>query len=282
MKIGCFALIEPFTTLEHQFSLIRGMGFDYADVTDSHDGASLGSEFGFAATASLDGHPSHVRKMAEDHQLTLSAVCAHANLLDPTSPATYGTTQIIKAVKLAHFLGIKQVITTEGEPHTAFGRALTHEQRLFVITEKLQEPIRWAKELDIELLLEPHGQVTDDLDATQELLDRLGEPDTVGLNLDTGNCWLGGGDPLEYTRRFADRIRHVHWKDMPGSMEGQRGKVFGCGMATIALGEGVVEVEKIARQLVAGGFDGPTTLEIAGEEAVKASADALRQWSGSD
>jgi len=29
----------------------------------------------------------------------------------------------------------------------------------------------------------------------------------------------------------------------------------------------------------ASGFDGPTTLEIAGEEAVKLSAERLRQWS---
>jgi len=32
---------------------------------------------------------------------------------------------------------------------------------------------------------------------------------------------------------------------------------------------------ELIRQL---GFDGPTTLEIAGEEAVKISAERLRQW----
>ena len=55
MKVGCFALIDPFSTLDHQLERIAGMGFKYADVTDSHPGSSLGRDYGFAATASLDG-----------------------------------------------------------------------------------------------------------------------------------------------------------------------------------------------------------------------------------
>lgn len=278
MKIGCFALIEPFTTMSRQFQAIREMGFDYADLTDNHDGATLGTEFGFASSVSLDTTPGKVKQMVGDTGIELTAVCAHANLLDPTSPDTYGTAQIIKAIKLASFLGIKQVVTTEGDPKTAFGESLTHEQRIFSIREKLQAPIEWARELGIDLLLEPHGIVTDDLDATAELLDALGEPDTIGLNLDTGNLWLGGGDPIEYIKRFGPRIKHVHWKDMPAEWEDKRGKMFGCGMAVIPLGDGVVAVEAVAKELQTIGFDGPTTLEIAGAEAVKRSAERLKEW----
>jgi len=278
MKIGCFALIEPFTTMQRQFQAIREMGFDYADLTDNHDGGSLGVEFGFASSVSLDSTPGKVRNMLGDTGITLTAVCAHANLLDPTAPDTYGTAQIIKAIKLASFLGIKQVVTTEGDAKTKFGESLTHEQRLFSITEKLQAPIAWARELGVELLLEPHGIVTDDLDATAELLDMLGEPDTVNLNLDTGNLWLGGGDPLAYVKRFGDRIKHVHWKDMPAEWQDKRGKMFGCGMALIPLGDGVVGIEAVVKELIQTGFDGPTTLEIAGAEAVKRSADRLKEW----
>ncbi|MHC4198508.1 MAG: twin-arginine translocation signal domain-containing protein, partial [Planctomycetota bacterium] len=66
MIIGCFALVEPFSGMARQFQLIKEMGIDYADVTDSHDGAAMGEEYGFAASVSLDGHPSKIRKMAED------------------------------------------------------------------------------------------------------------------------------------------------------------------------------------------------------------------------
>ena len=60
--------------------------------------------------------------------------------------------------------------------------------------------------------------------------------------------------------------------------EPKRGTMYGCGMATIALGEGVIGIRKIVDELREIGFDGPTTLEIAGEENLKRSAERLRQW----
>lgn len=279
MIIGCFALMEPFTPMRRQFEHIRGMGFDYADLTDNHDGATLGTEFGFAASVSLDTHPHDIRALAGEFNLTLTSVCAHANLLDPPAPHRYGTFEIIKAIKLAHFLGIKQVITTDGDPKTDFGHGLSDEQAFFAIREKLDEPVRWAAELGVELLLECHGKYTDTDDNMARLLDELGHEDVVGVNLDTGNCWLGGGDPRAFVRRFAGRIRHVHWKDMPADWETKRGTMFGCGMGAIPLGDGVVEVEAVVKDLLAAGFDGPTTLEVAGPSNVRKSAERLREWS---
>jgi len=49
MKVGCFALIQTFSPMRRQFELIRQLGFDYADLTDNHDGATLGTEYGFSA-----------------------------------------------------------------------------------------------------------------------------------------------------------------------------------------------------------------------------------------
>ena len=279
MKIGCFALVEPFTPLERQFAAIAEMGIKYADLTDNHDGATLGTEFGFAASASLDSHPSKIRRMAEANGIKLSTVCAHANLLDPTSPDRYGTAQIIKAIKLAHFLGITEVITTEGDPKTSFGHNLEPEQQIFSIVEKLQAPFEWAEELGIKLLLEPHGKVTDSVLLMGDLLDELGHEKTVGICLDTGNSWLGGAEPLDFVKTFGKRIHHVHWKDMPATMESKRGKMFGCGMAVIPLGDGVVGIEKIVKALLKTGFNGATTLEVAGKDNVKLSAQRLKQWS---
>lgn len=278
MIIGCFALVQPFSPMRRQFELIRQLGIDYADLTDNHNGATLGTEYGFSASFSLDSHPATILSMAREFKLTLTSVCAHANLLDPTAPDRYGTHQIIQAIKLAHFLGVAQVITTEGDPKTEFGHHLTDDERLFSIREKLHEPIRWAEQFGIELLLEPHGILTDTVSGMSRILDALGHEKTVGINLDTGNSWLGGGDPLEFVKVFGSRIKHVHWKDMPADMIPQRGKVFGCGMGLIPLGDGVVGIEAIVCELKRIGFDGPTTLEVAGEAAVKTSAQRLREW----
>ncbi|NWK57379.1 sugar phosphate isomerase/epimerase [Verrucomicrobiaceae bacterium N1E253] len=279
MIIGCFALVEPFTSFERQLEAIKAMGIDYVDLTDSHEGGSLGVEYGFSASMSLDSHPANIREMLASHGLTATSVCAHANLLDPESPDRFGTCQIIKAIRLAHLLGIKQVITTEGDPKTDFGKGLDEEQMLLMCASKLYEPIRWARELGVELLLEPHGILTDRLETMVRLLDVLGNEDVVGVNLDTGNSWLGGGDPLCFVKTLGDRIKHVHWKDMGSEWLAQRGAVYGCGMGNIPLGDGIVGIPSIVEELDRIGFDGPTTLEVAGTENILESVQRLQSWS---
>ena len=278
MKIGCFACVEPFAPMVRQLEAIKEMGFSYADVTDNHDGASLGEEFGFAPTVSLDAHPEKIRALAKKSGVHLSTFCCHANLLDPPTPDTYGTLQIIKAIRLAKLLGIKDVIACDGEPSTAFGKSLKPKEQLLIVREKLQAPIEWAEELGIRLLLETHGPVTDNLNLMGDLLDKLGHDKTVGICLDTGNCWLGGGDPLAFIKSFGKRIGHVHWKDMPAEMQQQRGKIFGCGMALIALGDGVIGIEGVVKALKKAKINVNTTLEIAGVDAVKESAKRLKKW----
>ena len=278
MKIGCFALVEPFTGMARQFEAIAEMGIKYADVTDNHNGGMLGVEYGFAASVSLDSHPSKIRDMATAAGVELTAFCAHANLLDPAAPDTYGTAEIVKAVRLAALLGIKHVITTDGDPKTPFGENLSKSEQIFSICEKLYTPVRWAAELGIELLLETHGQATDNVDTMGEVLDKLGHEDHVGICLDTGNSWLGGADPLDYIKTMPERIKHVHWKDMAADMEEQRGQMYGCGMSAIPLGDGVIDIPGIVTALKGAGFDGATTLEIAGPDNVKLSAERLEKW----
>ncbi len=278
MKIGCFALVEPFRSLERQFYAIKEMGISCADLTDNHQGGMLGVEYGIAASVSLDSHPSKIRALAQNAGLELTAFCAHANLLDPPAPDIYGTNEIIKAIRLAALLGIKDVITTEGDPKTDFGEHLTRAEQIFAMVEKLRSPVQWAAELGVKLLLEPHGRVTDTLDGMAAVLEKIGHPDTVGICLDTGNAWLGGAEPLDYVKVFGGRIGHVHWKDMPKEMEAQRGKQFGCGMGVIPLGDGVVGIPAIVKALKKSGFNGATTLEIFGADNVKNSAQRLAMW----
>lgn len=274
MKVGCFALIDPFSVLDHQLERIKGMGFSFADVTDNSDGAELGVGFGFAAVASLDANPFDLKRMFERHGLTITSYCAHSLLLDPPAPWRYGTPQIIKAVRAAAAMGIPHVITTEGEAHTEYGRSLSDEQALFSIRQKLYEPLRMAEDFGVKILLEPHGPYTDSAAHMEKLLDMCNS-DALGINLDTGNLWLGGGDPVEFVKRLGSKIEHVHWKDMPADLEAKRGSIFGMGMATIPLGSGAVDIKGAAHALKGAGFDGYTTLEVAGDDALKGSVEYL-------
>ena len=267
ITIGCFALVDPFSTLDRQLARICELGFRHADVTDNADGGCLGVEFGFTAVASLDANPHDLRRAFDAHGLTITSYCAHANLLDPSAPWRYGTAQIVKAVRAAAAIGIEHVITTEGDPRTAFGRQLTRDQAIFTIREKLHEPLRVAEDHGVKILLEPHGPYTGSADTLEAILTACDSP-ALAINLDTGNLWIAGDEPVLFIRRLGSQIEHVHWKDLPEEMTAQRGSVFGTGMSTIALGTGAVGIDAIYRELVAAGFDGHTTLEVAGDEAV--------------
>jgi inosose dehydratase len=276
IKVGCFALVNPFSLLEAQLDQIRQWGFSCGDLTDNSDGACLGVEYGFTALASLDANPFDIKRLFESRGLILSSVCAHANLLDPAAPSRYGTAQIIKAVKLAGAIGVKHVITAEGDPRTPFGKSLTIDEAIFSIAEKLYEPLRFAEDYGVKILIEPHGHISDSVELMGRLLDKCNSR-ALAINLDTGNLWLGGGDPLEMIGKFGPLIEHVHWKDLPAEMIEKRGTQFGCGMSLTALGEGVIGIEAIYKALVKSGFDGYSTLEIAGEEAVLKSFEYLKK-----
>jgi inosose dehydratase len=266
MKVGCFALIDPFATLDHQLERIAGLGFKYADITDSHPGSSLGRDYGFSATVSLDDNPLDVRRMFEKHGLQVTSVCAHATLLDPVSPARFGTSEIIKAIRLAADMGVQHVITTEGHPQTDWARRLSFDQQILVVVDKLYEPVRLAGDLGVTLLLEPHGPLTDTIEGLQALLDAFGWPEQLGVNMDTGNSWLGGSDPVELARTFCEHIYHVHWKDLPADWEAKRGLMWGCGFGPVALGEGVIDIAGVYEVLKFAPHVEYSTLELGGDE----------------
>lgn len=275
IKVGCFALVNPFCTLPKQLEQIQSWGIGYADLTDSTDGGCLGAEYGFTSVASLDANPADLRRLFESYGIVMTSVCAHANLLDPSAPFRFGSSQLMKAIKLAALMGIKHVVTAEGEPHTDFGKRLSHEEAIFTVTEKLYEPLRLAEDLGVTVLLEPHGSLTANIDSFGELIERC-DSKALGLNLDTGNLWLGGGDSLEYIRRFGHLLGHVHWKDLSEDFLPMRGKIYGCGMSVTPLGKGLCNVKAVYEALVEIGFDGYSTLEIAGEENVLESYRFLK------
>ena len=135
--------------------------------------------------------------------------------------------------------------------------------------------MKFAEDYGVKILLEPHGHISDSVKLMGEVLDRCNSK-ALGINLDTGNLWLGGGESLEMIAKFGSKIEHVHWKDLPSEMIEKRGTQFGCGMSLTALGDGVIDIKAIFNALVKAGFDGYTTLEIAGEEAVLKSFNYLK------
>ncbi len=200
MNIGLFLLIEPFASVEQQLKRAKEMGFTHADITDTNAGGSMLGTAGFSPTISLDENPFEVKRLFEKYGMTPLTVCAHAGLLEPSNPGIYGTPEIMKAVQFAAAIGIKDVVTTDTDPRSEWAKNLTYKESVFVIAEKLYAPVKMAADYGVRILLEPHGPITDSIQGLQDVFDKLGDPDSLGVNLDTGNSWLGGADPVEMAR----------------------------------------------------------------------------------
>ena len=125
-------------------------------------------------------------------------------------------------------------------------------------------------------MLEPHGILTDSIDGMSAIMERLGNPPNLGVNMDTGNSWLGGADPVEMAKAFKDITWHIHWKDLPADWEEKRGTMWGCGFGPIAVGDGVIDIAGVYDVLK----DAPnveyTTLEVGGDDNMLRSYDYLK------
>jgi len=277
VNIGVFLLIEAFASVEEQLKRAKEMGFDHADITDTNAGGSMLGTAGFSPTVSLDDNPFEVKRLFDKYGITPSTVCAHAALLEPSNPGVYGNAEIMKAVKFAAAIGIKDVVTTDTDPRSEWANDLSYEESVFVVAEKLHTPVKMAQDYGVRILLEPHGPITDSIKGLQDVFDRLGNPESLGVNLDTGNSWLGGADPVEMAKVFKDKIHHIHWKDLGAEWESKRGTVYGCGFSTIALGDGVVDIKGVCEVLKDANIENCTLEIIGSEDILKKSVKYLRE-----
>jgi sugar phosphate isomerase/epimerase len=66
------------------------------------------------------------------------------------------------------------------------------------------------------------------------------------MNLDTGNTFIAGQDPVVFLRRFRNKVSHCHIKDVSKELaDAIRGGLTGIPTSVVAIGEGV-NAENIA------------------------------------
>jgi inosose dehydratase len=133
---------------------------------------------------------------------------------------------------------------------------------------ELFENLRRAEEVcarhGLTTVLHPHfGTVVE----TNEQLRRFLEGCDTGLCLDTGHLVIGGSDPLEIAEKAADRVRHVHLKDVDREVARRLGareigfKEAAQENAFRPLGEGDVDVARLLELLDRSGYGGWYVLE---------------------
>lgn len=250
-----YRFVEPFVYSEVQLNL------------NSHLTIRTGSPYHHLNPDDLD--VAGLNRLRRQLGLQFSALDAHSSLLLPQ----IGVPQLRRALDLAAELECPLVMSDEGPLPRDW---MQLDQGFDILCVSLEAVIRHAQKCGVRFAIELHNALTARVDYLVKLLARFG-PDELGVNFDTGNSFLAGNDPVEYVRRVAGRVVHVHVKDIPASQLPERGKVTGTRVG-VAVGDGVVDVRGIMKALAEAGYVGVWSVECDTLAQAQASRPVLLRW----
>ncbi len=137
--------------------------------------------------------------------------------------------------------------------------------------------VRWNsildvfEEVNVRFALEVHPtEIAFDIASALRTLEAIGHRESFGFNYDPSHFGYQGVDYVAFINRFADRIFHVHMKDVWWSQVATEAGVFG-GHTEFgdprrhwefrSLGRGYIDFEEIIRALNRIGYVGPLSVE---------------------
>ena len=228
----------------------------------SIDGVSWIHGLGYQPHIALWEDPLMVRRKMESYGVSFSQLDAAFPLSRPEG-ATLGVEYILHTMRWAKLAGCPRIDTTDDrdKPAGATDReVLDHMRRIY------RQVLPFAEAYGIVINIEPHGYYTTRPEFMAEMLSFSDSP-FLRMNMDTGNTFIAGQDPVAFLERFKDKVDHVHIKDVSKSLAAaMRGELTGIAVSQCAVGEGV-NAENIRRCLAilaASGYDGVLSLECEG------------------
>ena len=278
--------------LEELCKKARDFGYDGLEL------ACWGDHFEVDKAHSDDTYCARKRELLEKHDLQLFAISNHLvgqAVLDnidarhqailpeyvwgdgnPEGVTERAIEEMKNTARAAQKLGISVVNGFTGSSiwHLIYDFPPTPRDMIDEGFNLLQE--RWNPILDvfqecgIKFALEVHpSEIAFDIYSSERALETLGNREEFGFNFDPSHLIWQGVDPVEFIRRFPDRIYHVHMKDASVTLDGRTGILashlpFGDarrGWDFRSVGRGGVRFEEIIRALNAAQYNGPLSVE---------------------
>ena len=228
------------------------------------DGVSWIQGLGYFPHVALYEDPVLLRRKMERYGVQFSQIDAAYPLSGKDGPL-YGVPYVMKAIAWAAQVGSPRVDTTDGL-HAPPG--LTDEQAMVLMKRSYQQIIEVAEAHKIVVNIEPHGYFTTRPDFIGRMLEFCDSP-YLRMNLDTGNVFIAGQDPVAFLRRFIDAVDHVHVKDIsPSVAAASRGKQTGVAASSacvIGAGVNAENIKKCFTLLRDHGYAGVLSMECEGQ-----------------
>lgn len=152
--------------------------------------------------------------------------------------------RVTRSAELAQQFGAKSLVVGGGARR--FAGTQDHDYDL--LGQALDAVVDIATEHGLEACYHPHLTTIVESPAELELAFARTR---IGFCPDTAHLAAGGGDPAELIRRYPDRIRHVHLKDVRLDP-----------VEFLPLGEGQIDFEDVRDALRESGYDGWLLVEL--------------------
>jgi sugar phosphate isomerase/epimerase len=199
------------------------------------DGVSWIHGLGYQPHVALYEDPLLLRRKMDRHGVQFSQVDAAFPLSGLDGPLR-GVPYVMKAIAWAAQIGCPCVDTTD-RLHQPEG--LSDREAMSIMQRSYRQIMQVAQAHEIIVNVEPHGYFTTNPDAMAEILAFVDSP-FLRMNMDTGNTFIAGRDPVAFLRRFLPKISHVHLKDVSETLaQAVRGGQTGIAVSHCALGAGV-------------------------------------------
>ncbi len=227
------------------------------------DGVSWIHGLGYQPHVALYEDPVLLRRKMEGYGVQFSQVDAAYPLSGSDGPLR-GVPYVMKSIAWAAQTGCPRVDTTDGL-HAPAG--LADAEALDLMRRSYRQILEVAEAHQVTVNIEPHGYFTTNPEMMARMLAFSDSP-LLRLNMDTGNTFIAGQDPVAFLRRFIDRVSHVHVKDVsPSLAAATRGQQTGIAVSQCALGEGVnaENIKNCLRLLRDHGYQGVLSIECEGQ-----------------
>lgn len=243
---------------------------DWAHANDVHfiecgliDGVSWIHGLGYQPHVALYEDPELLRRGMEDRGVRFSQVDAAYPLSGSDGPLR-GVPYVLKSIPWAKLAGCDRVATTDGL-HKPEG--LDDDAAMEMMKRSYGQIIEVAEAHEVTVNIEVHGYFTTNPDMIEKML-AFCDSKCLNMNMDTGNTFIAGQDPVAFCRRFIDRVSHVHVKDVSESLAAAvRGDQTGIAVSHCALGDGVNadNIKQVLAALRDHGYDGVLSMECEGD-----------------
>ncbi|WP_263819642.1 sugar phosphate isomerase/epimerase family protein [Salinibacter sp.] len=296
----------PLSTLAEKAA---GWGYDGLEL------ACAGDHFDPIRAANEDGYVRKKRDQLTAHDLDVWALSQHLvgqavsdrvderheDVLpervwgdgDPDGVTRRATKELKRTAAAASALGVGVVTGFTGSPvwHLLYAFPPTPQSTIDEGYEAFAE--QWTPILDafadagVQFALEVHPtEIAFDLSTARRTLNALDGHPAFGFNYDPSHFGYQGADYLAFLDRYADRIDHVHMKDVWWADGRRDAGVFGGHLPFgheerywdfRSIGRGKIDFEAIIRRLNRIGYDGPLSIEWedSGMEREHGAAEAL-------